>query len=158
MRIATSIACLLGVIPLVARGGLPSRETIPLSEVARRIDDLPRNTRYEWVNYVQAKGGTGRRLLVAANGGISSTEILPILRDLRIEEKWKWFPAAWRLSIRGDARYVRVTVNHSGCDSPEVWILTKRELAWYVIDLPVKTCEPDKPVVELVTPEPTELP
>jgi hypothetical protein len=158
MRIATGIVFLLGSVTPIARGELPAREHAPLSEVVRRIDSLPRNTRYEAVLYKDAVTGRSRKLLVAVSGGIDLVEILPVLRTLQIEDKWQWFTGRWRLSVRGDAQYARVIVEHSGCSSPNVWVLTKREVHWYTIDLSLPLCEPEAPVTEVVTPDSIELP
>src|SRR6185436_14007778 len=100
MRIATGIVFLLGSATPIARAELPARETTPMSEVARRIDSLPRNTRYEAVLYNEAATGRSRKLLVSISGGIDLVEILPVLRALQIEDKWERFSGPWRLAVR----------------------------------------------------------
>jgi hypothetical protein len=150
---AVSIVVASAAIWHVAAATEPVRVLLygPSAEIQRHVDQLPLRVEYQRMHY-QAQGMRhGRTLLIGVSGGIERSELSRVLEAVRIQEWWGAYADPWRIAIRGDARYARITVSNSTsneCNPPSIWYAVKDDGQWVVFygpgtpSMPVpKPCE-----------------
>jgi hypothetical protein len=135
------IAAVLGLICLAA----PAAEPVTVilygrsEEIQRHLKELPSSVAYQQIAYRVSGEKRGRKLLVGVSGGVSSTQVSPLLDAVRIQYWWKFQSDPWRLFVHGDLRYARITLASAiegACNQPMIWYAFNDSGNWVVFDGP----------------------